>query len=236
MSCNTQITADIINDCTKRPVKGIYPTAWIMAFEGRQYAQEIDGNGNATNNLTQLTAPALNFYKIGADKFALNAGSSAVISEVKRNGFVHKFTAVLSQAGNAMLDKADGAIVIVKKGTQYIAYGVQNGLWKSAQSRMANDNSGMVTVEFSSRADMEEDFSEYLFENFATDGEVNEINKSLTADTIALILSILANSDINDGLLIVNGGTSAAIGTWSAQAVADKATLVSRGWAVTNNV
>ena len=223
MSCNTELIADVINDCTKRPTRGIYPTAWVMPFAGLEYALKtvIGENPAVYNEIEQLTAPALNFYKIGAEKFALNVGSELVTSEVKKNGFIHKFTGILSQVGNKMLDTMDGIIVIVKKGDAYMCYGLQNGLWKSAQSRMANDNSGLMTVEFASRPDMEEDYSEYFF-NF---GELDYSGKSMTADTIELLLSICASTGFSLGIDI-SGGTNAAIGTWSAQAVADKAAII----------
>ena len=233
MSCNTELIADVINDCTKRPTRGIYPTAWVMPFAGREYLLKtvIGENPAVYNEIEQLTAPALNFYKIGAEKFALNVGSELVTSEVKKNGFIHKFTGILSQVGNKMLDTMDGIIVIVKKGDAYMCYGLQNGLWKTAQSRMANDNSGLMTVEFASRADMEEDYSEYFF-NF---GELDYSGKSMTADTIELLLSICALTSFSLGIDI-SGGTNDAIGTWSAQAVADKAAIILNGGTVTNNV
>ena len=233
MSCNTELIADVINDCTKRPTRGIYPTAWVMPFEGREYLlKTVIGEDPAVyNEIEQLTAPALNFYKIGAEKFALNVGSELVTSEVKKNGFIHKFTGILSQVGNKMLDTMDGIIVIVKKGDAYMCYGLQNGLWKSAQSRMANDNSGLMTVEFASRPDMEEDYSEYFF-NF---GELDYSGKSMTADTIELLLSICASTNFNLEIDI-SGGTNAVIGTWSAQAVADKAAIIALNGTVVNNV
>ena len=234
MSCSTNLIADIINDCTKRPTRGIYPTAWIMPFEGRQYAlktEELEENP-IYNEIEQLTAPAINFYKMQAEKFALNVGSELVQSDVKKNGYTHKFTGIISQVGNKMLDTMDGIIVIVKRGDTYLCYGLQNGLWKSAQSRMANDNSGLVTVEFASRADMEEDYSEYYFKPSSQ----NYTGKSLTVQSIELILSIAASINSADWSIDVSGGTNAAIGTWSAQAVADKATIIANGGSVTNNV
>ena len=233
MSCNTDLIADVINDCTKRPTRGIYPTAWVMPFAGREYTlKTVLGEKNPVyNEIKQLTAPAINFYKIGAEKFALNVGSELVQSDVKKNGYIHKFTGVLSQVGNKMLDTMDGIIVIVKKGDNYMCYGLQNGLWKSAQSRMANDNSGLVTVEFSSRTDMEEDYSEYFF-NF---GELDYSGKSLTAQSIELILSICASHDYIFGINL-SGGSNAAIGTWSAQAVADKARIIATDGSVINNI
>ena len=51
MSCSTNLIADIINDCTKRPTRGIYPTAWIMPFEGRQYTlKTVIGEENPIYN------------------------------------------------------------------------------------------------------------------------------------------------------------------------------------------
>ena len=233
MACSTNLIADVINDCTKRPTKGIYPTAWVMPFEGREYAlKTVIGEDPAIyNEIEQLTAQALNFYKIGAEKFALNVGSELVTSDVKKNGFTHKFTGILSQVGNKLLDTMDGIIVIVKKDNKYMCYGLQNGLWKTTQSRMANENSGLVTVEFASRADMEEDYSEYFF-NF---GELDYSGKSMTADTIELLLSICASTNF-DLEIDVSGGTNAAIGTWSAQAVADKAAIIALNGTVVNNV
>lgn len=233
MSCNTNLVADIINDCTKRPTRGIYPTAWVMPYEGREYALKtvIGEDKTVYNEIEQLKAPAINFYKMQAEKFALNVGSELVQSDVKKNGYIHKFTGIISQVGNKMLDTMDGIIVIVKKGDNYMCYGLQNGLWKTAQSRMANDNSGLVTVEFASRADMEEDYSEYFF-NF---GELDYAGKSMTAQSIELILSICASTSFNSGIDFTEG-TNAAIGTWSAQAVADKATITANGGTVVNNV
>jgi len=206
-----------------------------MPFAGSEYTlKTVLGEKNPIyNEIEQLQAPAINFYKMQAEKFALNVGSELVTSDVKKNGYIHKFTGVLSHVGNKMLDTMDGIIVIVKKGDKYLCYGLQNGLWKSAQSRMSNDNSGLVTVEFSSRPDMEEDYSEYYFSEVA---ELVYFGKSLTAQSIELILSILVSVGYPDGLVNISGGTNAAIGTWSVQAVADKATLVAHGWTVTNNV
>ena len=43
--------------------------------------------------------------------------------------------------------------------------GANNGLWKTAQSAMANDNSGVSTIEFATRDDQGEEYSEYVFWN-----------------------------------------------------------------------
>mgnify|MGYP007068644454 CR=1 FL=1 len=92
MSCSTNLIADVINDCTKRPTRGIYPTAWVMPFAGREYLlkTEIAENPPIYNEIEMLASSAFNVYKIEAEKFALNVGSELVTSEVKKNGFTHK--------------------------------------------------------------------------------------------------------------------------------------------------
>lgn len=157
MICDTKLTADIINDCTKRPIKGVYPTVWVL--DGATNKCVLTGN---KITLINQVSPA-QFFKIESLKFGINAGHETVVSEVKVNGFKHKISLMLNVT-DAELDKLDNIIVVGKKGDEYFVLGAQNGLWKTAQSRMANDNSGMVAVEFQSRADMEEDYSEYTFD------------------------------------------------------------------------
>jgi len=330
MACSTNLIADIINDCTARPVKGIYPTAWIIPFDGRQYEK-------TDNLITLLTSPTGVFRKIESNKFGLNVSSELVTNDVKSNGYLHKFSGILSQVGNKELDELDGIIVVVKKGTTYMVYGLQNGLWKSAQSRTANDNSGMLTVEFSTRSDMEEDYSEYYFDTATVGGlfsalppatfvesdehvtglsitvggdvssnsivrfsdgttiaepaaesapstgdvvffiaksgalsitassfagvlhsptcidvdvsdcaNVTGINAPLaeniiatecgiTAANIAVIMANAVANGVTGGQIDLTSGTNASYATWSAQAKADKTTLVGRSWTITNN-
>ena len=195
MACSTNLIADIINDCTARPVKGIYPTTWVIPFDGRKYEK--------TNNLiTSLTSPSGVFRKIESNKFGLNVSSELVTNDVKSNGYLHKFSGILSQVGNKELDELDGIIVVVKKGTTYMVYGLQNGLWKSAQSRTANDNSGMLTVEFSSRADMEEDYSEYYFDTSSAIFGALPPATFVELDEHVTGLSITTGADISSNAIV----------------------------------
>lgn len=332
MTC-TFLTQDIV---CNRSVKGIEPIAYILPFEGLNVVvDDVTGEAKLIYNTNQST-----FSTIQATKFALNAGSSVVSSEVKENGFKHTFTAILAQVANGDLDKMDGVAVIVKYlSGGYAILGSENGLYKTAQSRMVNEESGLVTVTYETREGMEEMLSErilnvqnidggifvdmeaitglviddsevvimatdstkkclyyntvtgetinstsgvisdradatgaavLLFEKNAlvsvagsafggvfktiTTGSVSIENAShitslsaknsksidaegagLTAASIATLLSELVSVFNVNGTLILIGGTNAAIGTWSAQAVTDKNTLVTRGWTVTYN-
>lgn len=179
MICDTKLTADIINDCTKRPIKGVYPTVWVL--DGATNKCVLTGNKITFIN---QVSPA-QFFKIESLKFGINAGHEVVASEVKANGFKHKISLMLNVT-DAELDKLDNIIVVGKKGDEYFVLGAQNGLWKTAQSRMANDNSGMVAVEFQSRADMEEDYSEYSFDLTSDLFEVMPIAEYLESTYVLL--------------------------------------------------
>lgn len=180
MICDTKLTADIINDCTKRPIKGVYPTVWVLDGATNKC---VFGLNNKIILINQVS-PA-QFFKIESLKFGINAGHEVVASEVKANGFKHKISLMLNVT-DAELDKLDNIIIVGKKGDEYFVLGAQNGLWKTAQSRMANDNSGMVAVEFQSRADMEEDYSEYSFDTTSDLFEVMPISEYLESTYVLL--------------------------------------------------
>ena len=332
MKC-TFLTQDIV---CNRSIKGIEPIAYILPFEGLNVVvDDVTGEAKLIYNTNQST-----FSTIQATKFALNAGSSVVSSEIKENGFKHTFTAILAQVANGNLDKMDGIVVIVKYlSGGYAILGAENGLYKTAQSRMVNEESGLVTVTYETRDGMEEMLSERvlnvqnidgsifvnmeaitglgvnsgeriamatdltkkcLYYNTVTGDIINSTSgaisatvestgyavlffeknaavsiagsdfgsqfktittgavsvenatsvkslsaknstsidaegASLTASSIALLLLELVSVGNVNGTLILIGGTNAAIGTWAAQAVTDKNTLVTRGWTVTYN-
>lgn len=212
MICDTKLTADIINDCTKRPVKGVYPTVWVL--DGATNKCVLTGN---KIELINQVSPA-QFFKIESLKFGINAGHETVVSEVKANGFKHKISLMLNVT-DAELDKLDNIIIVGKKGDEYFVLGAQNGLWKTAQSRMANDNSGMVAVEFQSRADMEEDFSEYSFDLTSDLFDVMPISEYLESTYVQL--TVLSNDVIEsdeyftviDGAVIARSKNYTVIGT-----------------------
>jgi hypothetical protein len=60
-------------------------------------------------------------------------------------------------------------------------------------------------------------------------------NCALTAQSIENILTSLVTAGATGGTLGLLGGTNAAQGTWSTAATNARATLVTRGWTITNN-
>jgi len=164
MACNTSLTADIVNDCTKRPVKGLKAKAWIF----NSGTSTITKTDNLITNMVKAGA-GTSFTAEGFKDF-MNAGYEAVVAENLPTGYKHKymldaFAATAAEKKN--IDNADNIHVVVERnGSQtegcFVAYGITNGLWKTAQSKTANDNNGVTKLEFQTRAGEEEQYSEYV--------------------------------------------------------------------------
>ena len=187
------ITQTIINASTPFP-KGIQPTAWIIPWINTN----ITFSATAKNEITKLIPDQLWYPTITATKFGLNAGHTAVVSETKPTAYKHSFTAIkslMSAADRKALDEMDAIMVIVRKNRGgYAVYGAQNGLWKSSQAQMANDNAAMVTATYESRTDMEEEYEEYTI-NFGT---------GQTDDIVELMLSVREAVGEDPGIISFN--------------------------------
>lgn len=153
MPCNQKILQAIENDCT--PVKGVAPIAkW--AFRSDIAFTFVD------NTITAIATPILPLGLFKSFKFGLNAGHEVKVFENYPDRFTHKFMGVSSEATDA-LDAVDDIVVFVqpKGGTSWKVYGAKNGLWKTSQSFMTNDNMGTVAFEFGSREGLEEIYECY---------------------------------------------------------------------------
>ena len=162
MSCNL-LTKDIINDCANLPVKGVSPIAYILPYSGTNVFFGVDLEGAKVVKLLSNPLQAA-FSIVSASNFAFNAGSEAVSNDALDTRYKHYFSFILSQTGNADLDKMDGIIVVSKSNAgKWLVYGAENGLWKKTQSRKTNDNLGLVTAEYESKEGGEESLSEFFF-------------------------------------------------------------------------
>lgn len=153
MPCNQKIFQAIENDCT--PVKGIAPIAkW--AFRSDIAFTFVD------NTITAIATPTLPLGLFKSFKFGLNAGHEVKTFENYPDRFTHKFMGISSEATDA-LDAIDDIVVFVQPniGTTWKVYGAKNGLWKTSQSFMTNDNMGATAFEFASREGLEEIYECY---------------------------------------------------------------------------
>jgi hypothetical protein len=165
------LTASIAN--TVRPIKGLKPKAWIF---NRADGHTLTFTNNLITNLVKGAGKTS--FKIEGFKDFMNAGSSAVVAENFPTAYKHSFavdTFSATAAERANIDLADDVFVVVEvNGSKtegcFLAYGVNNGLWKSSQAQMANDNNAVTKVVFDSRTGMEETYSVYplWLTNYAT--------------------------------------------------------------------
>ena len=163
MSCNTKITADIL-ECAKLPTKGLKSKAWIFNADEVTFTM-------TKNKITAITMASgkFSFTAEGAKDF-ISAGYEAVVAENKLTVYKHNFSIQafpLTAIEKENLDVVDNIIVIVEANGEkgegvFLAYGVTNGLWKTTQTKSSADNNALTTYEFSSRDQMEERYSEYV--------------------------------------------------------------------------
>ena len=163
MSCNTKITADIL-ECAKLPTKGLKSKAWIFNADEVTFTM-------TKNKITAITMASgkTSFTAEGAKDF-ISAGYEAVVAENKLTVYKHNFSIQafpLTAVEKENLDVADNIIVIVETNGEkgegvFLAYGVTNGLWKTTQTKSSADNNALTTYEFASRDQMEERYSEYV--------------------------------------------------------------------------
>ena len=163
MSCNTKITADIL-ECAKLPTKGLKSKAWIFNADEVTFTM-------TKNKITAITMASgkSSFTAEGAKDF-ISAGYEAVVAENKLTVYKHNFSIQafpLTAVEKENLDVVDNIVVIVEANGEkgegvFLAYGVTNGLWKTTQTKSSADNNALTTYEFSSRDQMEERYSEYV--------------------------------------------------------------------------
>lgn len=163
MSCNTKITADIL-ECAKLPTKGLKSKAWIFNADEVTFTM-------TKNKITAITMASgkSSFTAEGAKDF-ISAGYEAVVAENKLTVYKNNFSIQafpLTAIEKENLDVVDNIIVIVEANGEkgegvFLAYGVTNGLWKTTQTKSSADNNALTTYEFSSRDQMEERYSEYV--------------------------------------------------------------------------
>jgi hypothetical protein len=157
-----KLTASITN--AARSVKGLQKT-WV--FNRADFTQTKTGNV-----LSALTAigGAKAFLASGCKDFN-NAGHEAAVFENLCTAYKAKWALSVTEAEGTIqqkadarknIDQAEDIFIIVKTsdGT-LLAFGLEYGLWKTSQSQMANDNNALTAVEFGTREQMEETYSQY---------------------------------------------------------------------------
>lgn len=159
MGCTNNILSNIQNTC--KPVKGLFPSAFVAPVQEVIFTFLDDTSLTPDNKISNINFSGTDFAIWESTKFAFNAGAEAVASDVRETEFKQKFSAVFAK-GSETLDNSDGLVFIVETPKNvFLVYGATNGLWKTTQAKMANDNQAMITAEYASREGMQEKFSEW---------------------------------------------------------------------------
>lgn len=185
MSCYSRFTQNVQACGGVRATKGIEPRIFVAPHGSLQYDDTTENK--LTNPL--FSTVVNNWVEVEGYKNTFNCGSDEVVSEIVGSGFKH-YISFMYNGTNAEIDKVDNITVVVIRGGILEVYGLKNGLWKSSQSKKANDNNGLSMVEFTSLEGREEDYSCYLFDN----GVDNLALLSTQLGITGLILPISTNA------------------------------------------
>ena len=117
----------------------------------------------------------------------------------------------------------DGVVVIVKYlSGGYAILGAENGLYKTAQSRMVNEESGLVTVTYETREGMEEMLSERVLNVQNIDGSIFVNMEAITGLVVNSGESVVMATDSTKKCLYYNTVTGETINSTSG-AISDTA-------------
>jgi len=187
MACITEISRNILSDCSTIGVGGLEVRAWI--FNRRHIATITYDAPTNPSKITALTLSGGDAYTITGTKKSLNCGSDRVVADEMPDKFTHYFNFKAYEFASAdveNLDALNDVVVVVEskdKGTggdgTFRAFGILYGLYPSTDTMRANDLSGARNLELTSLSGQEEKYSQYTVD--AGDYE----------DTIALLDGLL---------------------------------------------
>lgn len=173
-NCLDGIAANIINDCENAPIGGLEVKAWVFN------RADLSGTLDPTNKnlITALSvASTKQGYYIQGFKKTLNAGHDIVVSETNVDKYTHYFNFQAWLLDATAINNLDGLadLVVVVEGLNkmtdgdgaFQVYGFDTGLYKSTDTRRANDIDGNRNIEMTSQAGEEPLVSNHVF--FDTD-------------------------------------------------------------------
>lgn len=177
MGCTNGIAKNITSSCETQPVAGL--EAVVYAWKRGDITATYDGtNPNKVTGLAQVGSAVA--YKITGFKKNLNAGHDIVVAEDSADTYKHYFSLKGYEsltADVANFDALGDLCVVVEykqKSTSgdgiFVGYGFKSGLFKSTDTRRANDANGTRNIELTSQDGQAEPYSQYniLLTDYAT--------------------------------------------------------------------
>lgn len=169
-NCLDGIANNIINDCSTAPTGGLEVKAWVFNRADLSGTEDL-ANKNLITDLTVEVGKQ--GYYIQGFKKNLNAGHDLVVSETNVDKYTHYFNFqawLLDAAAVLNLDGLSDLVVVVEGLNKMTdgdgalqVYGYENGLYKSTDTRRANDGDGSRNIEMTSQAGDEATVSEHIF-------------------------------------------------------------------------
>lgn len=192
MACTDSIVKDIISNCTNQPNGFLEVKAWIFSREA--FANAITYDSTHPNKITSIASvTGEQCYTLTGVKKMLNAGHDVVTADDRADKYTHYFNFhqfEIAAEDIHNIDNLKDVFVVVQrkdKGTDgdgtFVAYGVQNGLWKSTDTRRSNDVNGARNLELTSLGGSEENYSEYTVLSTDYDGTLSMLEGLETEGT-----------------------------------------------------
>jgi hypothetical protein len=168
MACTTGIAKAITSNCTTQPVGGLEVVAYLF----NRADMTITYDGTDLNKVTGIAAVgAALVYKYTGVKKNLNAGHDRVITDDLSDTFKHNLSLkgfefdVDSVANLDGLNDICAVVEYKQKSTSgdavFIGYGLKSGLYVTADSRRANENNAVRSIELTTRDQEGEPYSQF---------------------------------------------------------------------------
>ena len=176
-NCTGVLGADIINDCTKKPIGGLESVIYMFN------RSEISGTISPANKvlLTDLVvASTKKGYKYEGFKKTANAGFDLVVSDNLPDAYTQTLSLTVwgidSTTVKALNDLNDIVVVVENKNKgvagdgAFEVYGFETGLYKTSLTKRSNDNGGTFSLEMASQSGEESSVSHHIYfdTNYAT--------------------------------------------------------------------
>jgi len=177
MSCIPGIAKAITSTCDTQPVGGLEVVAYIW----NRVDMAITYDGTDLNKVTGIVAVgAAVMYKFIGIKKSHNAGHDGNFPEDLADDFKHYFSMKGFESDTDSVANFDAladlcvAVEYKQKSTSgdgvFVGYGLKSGLYKTSDTRRANENNGTRSMELATKNGEGEPYSQYniLITDYAT--------------------------------------------------------------------
>lgn len=169
-NCTGVLAADIINDCTKKPIGGLEATIYLFN------RNDISGTINPANKvqLTDLVvASTKKGYKYEGYKKTANAGFDLVVADNLPDSYTQTLSLTvwgIDSATVKALNDLNDIVAVVENKNKGVAgdgafevYGFETGLYKTSFTKRSNDNGGTFSIELASQSGEESSVSHHIY-------------------------------------------------------------------------